>query len=1115
MGSASSTLSSNDNPPPVTIASAPSYGVFGSAGTASGGQLFVSLRLVDSHPSSPLESAALDSPQESGPSQLVPHVVGAHPLVGAWDPLAAVPMERDSLCAWQLNVVLPAQHAPLEFKVVLKTVGGMIMLDDPCLLEEGPPRQIIAGHLAGPHSSRPARFLLRDLWRKVEGRGGEGGSSAVGGSVGGSAGENAGVNAGESGEEVAFPVEMSARAVSPFVLAAAWKLYDGAISSQGTLVRGIPDVCADALPLPTPSHVSPVLTPLLSDSLVDYEVPPPPHKVPLYAADATEDPRSLRQSADAPLSASLSLSSASPGGASAGAAAVMRVSSAPHSTGHTPQQSPSPMMRSVVSIKDLVLLGEEEQSRMDHAALTAAAAGEHAHEPGAAGEDVSAAAAAAAGLVQVPSPADAAMKRAQTRLLQQQQQAEAEARAEAEEEAERGLEALRLDGAAVGQGGGQQQGAVGTPPPHVLGPVKSLSARSSGSNGSCGGLADLDLDHPRLSFPEDLPEAAGAVAAAAAAERLLGPKERRRLAIIMVGLPARGKTFTAAKLTRYLRWLGHETKHFNVGKYRRLKLGASQTSDFFRADNFEGIEARNEALPLPLFLLSASPLIPKLILPSLPASIVCLPLSFFCHRSLIPPVSSRPHLDPQVGVFDATNSTRARRNMLLELAEHKCKVIFLECICDDASVIDRNAREKIKASPDYTSMADAETALNDFRSRLDNYQQVYEPVEEGSYIKLINMVSGSSGQLQVISHTLAVPCHTMPCHATSCHATSCHATSCHATSCHAMPWTQRDAMTASYIAISLFFCLLTLNTPPLFPFRPSHCHLLLPSLLFLSLHSPLPLPHLLSPCFPLSLPACACFPCVHAWQVNNISGYLPGRIVFFLLNTHITPRPVLLTRHGESMDNVRGRIGGDPLLSPAGEIYAEKLSEFVHKRLRNERLASVWTSTLRRTIRTGRHIAGFPKVQWRALDEIDAGVCDGMTYLEIRQSMPDEYRSRKADKLRYRYPRGESYLDVIQRLEPVIIELERQRHPVVIIAHQAVLRALYAYFMDKPLREVPHIEMPLHTIIELTTGVGGITEKRFKLTAASTAAATAAAAAAAAAAVTSPPVASRSIASPT
>lgn len=45
-----------------------------------------------------------------------------------------------------------------------------------------------------------------------------------------------------------------------------------------------------------------------------------------------------------------------------------------------------------------------------------------------------------------------------------------------------------------------------------------------------------------------MPDAAGAVEAAAIADRMLGPKERRQLAIILVGLPARGKTFTAAKL---------------------------------------------------------------------------------------------------------------------------------------------------------------------------------------------------------------------------------------------------------------------------------------------------------------------------------------------------------------------------------------------------------------------------------------------------------------------------------------------------------------------------------------------------------------------------------------
>ena len=35
-----------------------------------------------------------------------------------------------------------------------------------------------------------------------------------------------------------------------------------------------------------------------------------------------------------------------------------------------------------------------------------------------------------------------------------------------------------------------------------------------------------------------------------------------------------------------------------------------------------------------------------------------------------------------------------------------------------------------------------------------------------------------------------------------------------------------------------------------------------------------------------------------------------------------------------------------------------------------------------------------------------------------------------------RYPAGESYLDVIQRLEPVIIEMERERECVCVVGHQ-------------------------------------------------------------------------------
>ncbi|XP_057772481.1 6-phosphofructo-2-kinase/fructose-2,6-bisphosphatase isoform X1 [Salvia miltiorrhiza] len=436
---------------------------------------------------------------------------------------------------------------------------------------------------------------------------------------------------------------------------------------------------------------------------------------------------------------------------------------------------------------------------------------------------------------------------------------------------------------------------------------------------------DVKLDsEPKNSMPA----AAGAVAAGAVADQMLGPKEDRHLAIVLVGLPARGKTFTAAKLTRYLRWLGHDTKHFNVGKYRRLKHGVNQTADFFRGDNPEGIEARNEVAALAM-------------------------------EDMI----SWMQEGGQVGIFDATNSTRKRRNMLMKMAEGECKIIFLETLCNDRNIIERNIRLKVQQSPDYAEEPDFEAGYHDFKVRLENYEKVYEPVEEGSYIKMIDMVSGNGGQI----------------------------------------------------------------------------------------------------------------------QVNNISGYLPGRIVFFLVNTHLTPRPILLTRHGESRDNVRGRIGGDSAISDSGELYAKKLANFVERRLKNEKAASIWTSTLQRTILTATPIGGFPKIQWRALDEINAGVCDGMSYEEIKKNMPEEYESRKKDKLRYRYPRGESYLDVIQRLEPVIIELERQRAPVVVISHQAVLRALYAYFADRPLKEIPHIEMPLHTIIEIQMGVTGVQEKRYKL----------------------------------
>lgn len=71
-----------------------------------------------------------------------------------------------------------------------------------------------------------------------------------------------------------------------------------------------------------------------------------------------------------------------------------------------------------------------------------------------------------------------------------------------------------------------------------------------------------------------------------------------------------------------------------------------------------------------------------------------------------------------------------------------------------------------------------------------------------------------------------------------------------------------------------------------------------------------------------------------------------------------------------------------------------------------------------------------------------------MTYEEIQEKYPEEFAARDQCKFTYRYPRGESYEDLVARLEPVIMELERQGN-VLVVSHQAVLRCLLAYFLDK------------------------------------------------------------------
>ncbi|XP_038603893.1 6-phosphofructo-2-kinase/fructose-2,6-bisphosphatase 1 [Tachyglossus aculeatus] len=383
--------------------------------------------------------------------------------------------------------------------------------------------------------------------------------------------------------------------------------------------------------------------------------------------------------------------------------------------------------------------------------------------------------------------------------------------------------------------------------------------------------------------------------------------------VIMVGLPARGKTYISTKLTRYLNWIGTPTKVFNLGQYRRKAVQSYKNYEFFRPDNREAMTIRKQC---------------------------ALAALNDVHEYL-------SHEEGHVAVFDATNTTRERRSLILQFAkDHGYKVFFIESICNDPDIIEQNITQVKLTSPDYKD-CDRDKVVEDFLKRIECYQITYQPLDDELDSNL------------------------------------------------------------SYIKI---------------------------------------------------------FDVGNRYLVNRVQDHIQSRTVYYLMNIHITPRSIYLCRHGESELNLKGRIGGDSGLSFRGKQYAYALANFIQ--FQNIAALKVWTSHMKRTIQTAEALH-VPYEQWKALNEIDAGVCEEMTYEEIQKHYPEEFALRDQDKYRYRYPKGESYEDLVQRLEPVIMELERQEN-VLVICHQAVMRCLLAYFLDKSAEELPYLKCPLHTVLKLT-----------------------------------------------
>lgn len=250
---------------------------------------------------------------------------------------------------------------------------------------------------------------------------------------------------------------------------------------------------------------------------------------------------------------------------------------------------------------------------------------------------------------------------------------------------------------------------------------------------------------------------------------------------------------------------------------------------------------------------------------------------------------------------------------------------------------------------------------------------------------------------------------------------------------------------------------------------------------------------------------------------HQIKGFLAGQAVYYLLNFNLAPRMIWITRHGESTDNVAGKIGGDSELSENGQRYARAMTRFISGQRKEwsvrqaDKIANthfppapgdhtppnpyfsheeeqhnfcVWTSMLQRSVQSGAYFCDedFEVKQMRMLDELNAGTMEGLTYDEIRTKHADEYLRRRRDKLAYRYPGpgGEGYLDVINRIRPVIVELERMTDHCLLITHRSVARVLLAYFQNLKREDVADMDCPLGMLYQLEPKPYGVEFKAWR-----------------------------------
>jgi len=218
--------------------------------------------------------------------------------------------------------------------------------------------------------------------------------------------------------------------------------------------------------------------------------------------------------------------------------------------------------------------------------------------------------------------------------------------------------------------------------------------------------------------------------------------------------------------------------------------------------------------------------------------------------------------------------------------------------------------------------------------------------------------------------------------------------------------------------------------------------------------------------------------------VHRVYGRVTTNLLPYLMALHIGHRPVWLVRMPESVTEAEGKSPltfCDMAMSAAGRRFAEGLAAFVQ---RNEEVqhCQVFACTHRRALDMASLLEGNSGGKRASvhplLNPMNWGAYEGISRRDFEEKTSAQFFADFVrDPMNTRFPGGECYADFVRRIQPVVVEIEQQLEPVVIIAPSSVLQVLYCYFAKLPVCKACEVVIPWHSIVEWRPSGAGFSVK--------------------------------------